>query len=68
MRAPGGATRPISSLRVASSGAMNAPAGITSSSMTANEVAAAIGSSASASRIATAWWTRSSGGRRDSEP
>ena len=36
--------------------------------MTANEEAAAIGSSASASRIATAWWTRSSGGRRDSEP
>ena len=68
MRAPGGATQPISSLRVASSGAMNMPAGITSSAITATEGAAAIGSSASGEQAATARCTRSSGGRRGSAP
>ena len=68
MRAPGGATQPISSLRVASSGAMNIPAGMTSRPITATEGAAASGSSPSGSSALTARCTRPSGGRFGSAP
>jgi hypothetical protein len=66
--APSGATQPISSLRVASSGAMNIPAGITMTAITGTEGAAAIGSRLSGSAAVTARWTRFSGGRLCSAP
>ena len=53
MRMPGGATPPTSSLRVASSGAMQQPAGITSSAITADRRRGASGSSVSGSSAPT---------------
>jgi hypothetical protein len=68
VNASAGAMLPTSSLRVASSGAMNMPAGRTSSAITATDGAAASGSRPSGSSEATARCTRPSGGRLGSAP